>query len=118
MAVYLCCKAGCGNTLRPEGPINALIAHSAGHFNMDISLKEDAKIDNDSLNTMLGTIPIRGYAQELSVSSQDPIPGEKGHFTLRELKIQVPTDRAVSKITQTITICCSVCNTCCDYPKK
>jgi len=110
MSAYKCCK--CDNILAPQGPINAIVIHSSGRFETPLSIQNTGRIVDDSIQKILKDIP---GGQSVSLLTTSSVSGAKGIFTFNNLSLLVPNDKAIRSVSQTLTICCSVCGACCQY---
>ncbi len=113
---YICCSPGCGNALYPQGPINMLVYHDEGFFNIGVELDENAKLKDDSLVSLKAAMPRTYDSQELQLNTSDEIAGAPDGFTIRDFKLTIPGRHSAATPQGMLTICCKKCGKCCKYP--
>lgn len=112
--VYKCCKPDCGNQLVPQGPISALVSSGGLDFNMSISIKEDAKLNDLSFQHI--ETKVRDLDDNVvKIKIEDKLMGDSGDFQIKSFHVELPNRLSGQVRRSYLTICCDKCGTCCEY---
>ena len=112
MPSYKCCQ--CYNILTSQGPIFALFQNEQGQASLRLSFEDSARISDASLFDM-SSLAADSDSKAFTVTSEEPLKGTLGNFKISDASVTLSSDGGVQKARQTITLCCSNCNHCCEY---
>jgi hypothetical protein len=109
---YKCCNPTCDNELSSQGPINALISSGDLSFQMSINLGSSAEISTESFHEMRKMLKGTDKAK---LNVVDELRGSLGGFKIASYHVDLSNKEVVRHKKSYLTICCEVCNCCCEY---
>ena len=113
---YICCHCH-ENILDPQGPVSAMLFHSAGEFFLPaIKFQKNALIVNEGLDYIREILPVIKYGMhEIQLSIEQELAGTIANFTIKHYKMSIPAIKGTKKVKGHIILCCQNCHHCCTY---